>query len=393
MDGMPTRFSFSKNPISFCSLAFAALLLVGCGNANPLSSEKARAPTVQGPGNGGSSTPVSGGEVVDQAGFFLSVTNTNISYTLHQADDDYGEDIETGNFSTSCKIDNGQTDQDITCVLEIGELDLYFNDLNIQYHVPSSMCSYLKVEPYHFWAYEPGTGPSLVSYEVTAAGTVIDHANSVNGTPDCVYDYTDTSGPNCCVGTYAKVVIDSGAGTVTTTAEEWTGTTSSCLGGPAMSTQTIDQGTGFPLPSFYYIEGEGYNQTYTITAAKSVTEVPGISRTVESSIYAANFYKPSQHADGKPPGLRLPPAITVAAQEYEPHDTYEFQCLDRANDVTNRIRLFIREWDEVPIAQGGDPDTGWAASPPYPTEPVSGELINDNWDWRDFGELYPASSM
>jgi hypothetical protein len=71
-----------------------------------------------------------------------------------------------------------------------------------------------------------------------------------------------------------------------------------------------------------------------------------------------------------------------------PSDTYEFQCLDTAKEIKNRIRLMIREWNtDADFVEGGDPDAGGAEGS-FPAEPN-----NDYLDWNDFGDTYPASNL
>jgi hypothetical protein len=79
------------------------------------------------------------------------------------------------------------------------------------------------------------------------------------------------------------------------------------------------------------------------------------------------------------------PANVSGSNMIFPNDTYLLECLDQAEEIKARIRFMIREWNQDPITEGGDPDvTG--SDPNFPGNP-----INDRMDWLDFGLTYPAS--
>jgi hypothetical protein len=308
---------------------------------------------------------------------------------LHLADTTYGNDIGTNNFSAECRVGGSSTgsDRDITCVAEVEELDLYFSELRANLSVGSDMCSYLVQKPYFFYRDEPGKGASQLSVTYNTAGDIIQSSPGVNpesGLPQCQYDYSEQGGGNCCVGNYTLKTIRQqqfpGQELVTITNGQWGGSAANCLDGPAMSDGAYLNGEGFPLPRMQYVGGTSYNESYKIDAALNRRHG---SRSSLSNIYAGNFYKPSQHTGGKPKALQFP-ANLPQEKGVMPQDTYEWDCLDRSGQSQARIRLFIREWNYGPIAQGGNPDvTG--TSPDFPEKP-----INDRLDWLDFGDNYPG---
>ncbi|RZK97320.1 MAG: hypothetical protein EOO66_03370, partial [Methylobacterium sp.] len=126
----------------------------------------------------------------------------------------------------------------------------------------------LRHDPYVFWAMEPGTGVTTVSWDVTTTGSYINNVNAGGGAPTrCTYDYSNLGGPNCCVGNYTKTVgieRSSSPGTFdrTTTTESWGGNASKCLFGPGTKSQ-IANAAGFPKPDIFYVENVGLNKTYT----------------------------------------------------------------------------------------------------------------------------------
>ncbi|MGE3260514.1 MAG: hypothetical protein AB7K68_01935 [Bacteriovoracia bacterium] len=388
MDGMPLRFSLRA------ILPAVLVIFTACGQVN---SEKA---TVNGPstqagagGSGGSTVPVPAGPVVNAAGFFVALTgssNSAMAPYFHQADAAYGATIGTTNFSSECKIADGSADgNDVLCVAEVEELDLYFNKLKIQYHVPSDMCTYVRTMPYWFWAYGPGNGPTIVSHEILADKSIRDVTNTSNGTAQCSYDYSTAGGPNCCIGTYSHTVTtyaSDGTFTKQTDSKEWTGEASNCAAGPAMEIQQAKSADGLPLATIEWVQNTGLNRVVTYNGPIDATF--GASSRVFSNVWTGNFYNPLDHTGGKPIGLQVPSGLTSPNTLHLPQDTYDFQCLDGAYDIRQRIRLFIRDWNtHSAMGEGGDPDlTG--SEPSYPTFP-----LNDRSDWLDFGDLYPASNL
>jgi hypothetical protein len=385
MDGMPLRF-FTRS--IFLPVAFLAL--AACSQLN---SEKANVAGANPTGTSGSAIPPVG-TVVNSAGFFLSGTgssNPNMVQFMHVADAAYGADIGTLNFSSSCTIPSGSAvGTDMVCVAEVEELDLYFNTFNLQYQVPSNMCTYLSIRPYWFYDYQPGTGPTIASHEILANGTINDVINTVGGIPKCAFDHGLEGGGNCCTGTYSHVITtytSNSSSTVTQIGQGWGGKLGNCAAGPGtnLSGFTAQGVTNLPLPRIDYVAGTGVNASLAITGPNSLTRN---GHPVYSNVWTSNFYKPLQHAGGKPIGLQVQPAVPAGNPVATPSDTYDFVCLNGAQEVQQRIRLFIREWNEhSQLRQGGDPDTT-GTEPGFPTLP-----INDRSDWLDFGNNYPASNL
>lgn len=389
MDGSPIRNT------CIAALIVFSFLLSSCGQA--LNSTKQAAPSITEVVN---IPPASSGEVVDVLGFFVRMVapsdKPDLSVKLHKTARQYGAtltypvaDLAT-ELTSECKVPLGTTGAaaDITCILEIEELDLFFNELTMQVHIPSTACDYLGEVPYYFYAYEPGSGPTTTSHEVLADGTINDVLNTSNGIPQCRFDYTSIDGPDCCIGDYTKIVTtyeDNGSSDTSSTSASWTGKVSSCLTGPAMSTQP-KSGNGAPMRLLTYVRGTGVNKTYTVPAA--INQSIG-STAASSNFYAASFYEPGSHGGlvtSKPLAFdtqtNVPALLRISA-----HDHYEFQCLNRAEDLNARIRIHIREWNRDNIGSTTDPDeTG--AEPDFPDKPY-----NDRYDWLDLENLgfgYPS---
>lgn len=404
-------------------ISLIALLLalfgaqVGCGPGLTSAKEGYQAP--QAGTGGGTSTPpppASGGSgtVVDSAGFFLAIAGpeyvTSRAY-LHRAQnagaaldyDDWQAGImpDTTGLTEDCTIPLGTSaaSANYLCVLEIAELDLYFNALQIQIHIPSSSCEYYRLIPYTFWAWEPGQGPSTPSYEVWEDGSINNTVN-VDGTGaiQCSYDHGDLGGPNCCWGGYSLTVrtendnngtAGDGGFDLVTTAGTHAGSERNCIGGVGTNNTTgVTSGewggirNNYPVPRTGEISGTGVNTTVTLQSALSQTTFA-----VSSNLWAANFINPTA----------APQALTKSSDVvtyYAPNIAYRVECLDAAQDVQGRIGLLIRDWDEG-ISSGGNPDTGYGGL--YEPPPYNTDRINDRYDWNDvvnfWGKTYPETDL
>ena len=214
----------------------------------------------------------------------------------------------------------------------------------------------------------------------------------------------------------------------TITENEWGGAVGNCLAGPATVTQEKTVGN-LPRPSLYFVEGTGINRPYEIPALISQ---PFEERGLTGNAWSANFYQPSEHPTPAvpPPPPRIRPADVAANPPSEPYaidftnhgantfpivntndlgslpvlvpplptrptgmrrpagvpylpsDTYEFACLDAAEEINYRIRLMIREWNYETIVENcvagvNCPDeVGMEAGFPH-------DRVNDRGDWRD----------
>lgn len=321
--------------------------------------------------------------------FSLSLFSTTAASHLHMADARYGQDIGTTNFSSECRTSPSYigTDRDITCVAEIEELDLYFSEMRADLNVPGEMCTYLVHKPYFFYVNEPGKGPTQLSVTFNSSGEIVQSSPGVNpetGAPECQFDYSSQGGMNCCVGDYSLKTIRQNTApdpdTVTVVNGQWGGSAAFCLDGVATSQDNSRNAEGFPIAQVEYLGGASLSKSYDIGSA--IQSRHGLN-SHRSNVYAGNFYKPSQHTGGKPKAMQFPANLPLD-KGVMPQDTYEWLCMDRSQQLQARIRLFIREWNHGPIAQGGNPDvTG--SSPDFPDSP-----INNYQDWLDFGDSYPG---
>jgi hypothetical protein len=308
--------------------------------------------------------------VIDPAGFYVTArAKAGVTIDTHKDETGFGE---------ACLADRGEL---IDCIIDIREEDLWSLGLELQYNVPSKVCQFLVVSPYYFYRYEVGNGDSAVQVDTDSNGDVgVDTDN--DGTVDeavttCDYDYSSTGGPNCCLGEYTKTTRSWDAvGSVytvdsTQTEVKWGGKVSTCLGGPALDSQSLTE-DGIPIPTEYEVLDTGINSTYPITA-------PQEKGPLASNVHIANYFKASEHSGGIP------------APVVQPY--YSFTCYDESFEIISRIRVMIREWNRnidfanrttVPTAH----DTTGQEDPPF-----SSAGLNDRNDWKDFGNSYPGSGL
>lgn len=285
---------YLRTAISLCILSALSLLVWGCLNtAGPAPggsvsgiSNPIPAPSLQG----------SNGFTFLGTDFFVNVQNpAGTTMYLHQ----------DGNWSQPCKATIGEAPQDMSCILEAEELDLYTNGTNLIWQGPQEQCAYVTVNPYHFYRFAPGNGPAFVTANQTinngvtgpiildgyAGGTTQAYVNSQNSLT-CSSDYSGNpvvAGPNCCIGQYilamTTTTISNSGTTITTsvTQNTWGGKASACLEGPAMDSQPIDA-FGFPERTIDFLEGGTVNQNYTVKSP--------ISKPYVSNAYAANYFCP-----------------------------------------------------------------------------------------------------
>tara|TARA_B110001454_G_scaffold218991_1_gene249082 strand:+ start:128854 stop:130035 length:1182 start_codon:yes stop_codon:yes gene_type:complete len=317
-----------------------------------------------------------------------------------------------GDFNTKCAIASGSSAQNLDCVLDMNELDLYFHGVSFQYNVPSGMCSYFSRSTYWYYNYEVGYGPSTfvrnetkdASGNLVSSSCVIDgvtqagcsNSESSYGTdgPSCIYNYTASGGPNCCMGSYTKTVNTTTPSGTTSTSEVlgWGGNYAGCIGGAGKTNWTELDKVGKPVGVIEYTPSTGLNQKYDVTG-------PQFKSNTGLNIPIANFYTASKHTHGAYVGS------TTSSYPYivDPIDdrsgsplpsgnpAYTWTCYDRNLEIVNRIRVYIREWNTnkefvkygTTSGASGDPDiSGFEGTECDYTSSMGGRC-NDRTDLDD----------
>lgn len=361
--------------------------------------------------------------------------DTNFYVGIDTANEMIGHVHAATGFKTACGISKDSTaNEDVDCIFEIPEGDLYAKDLFLRVNVPKGgMCRYVTGIPFWFYNFETGTAPSKIEVAVTnsinASGDVTSSnyscifdgvaAATCNSNPEvtatlqpfsqsfaCVYDYTATGGPNCCLGSKKVITTTTNngvAGAPVTVTSTWGGNANDCIGGPGKKDWTVFDSKGFPVDIIIYSEN-GYKDKLKQTAP---INFPAPLAFKTASIAVANFY--GQAASHDHTGFVDTVTTSTAPYFMDPIDdrdgtamkkaqeTWELQCLDAAFEIKHRIRVKIREWDAYPdylafISSEGaivQPDRGSATEPAAncTSIPFAGYSCNDSHDMDDFLKL------
>ena len=289
--------------------------------------------------------------VVDPSFFYVGV-DSEVNDIAHVHQD--------GIFGKSCSIDPNSSLQDIICIVDAPEAEIYMHGLALKYNVPPGMCRYLGQKPYWFWNHEVGYGPSLIEINMTVTDGVVSAATcQFNGSGGfgikCIYDHTDIEGgQNGCLGSYTLVVnttnITSGMPPTTTTTNTstkvaWGGSVGPLIGGAARFGWEVGT-NGYPIKLFTQAHLGLPNQSYKV-------EAPIKTILADTTMEIANYSTASMNShDGYV-------SASVSAKPYaiEPiddfsgdgivngNDSYLFECVDQAHEILHRIRLYVREWD------------------------------------------------
>ncbi len=292
---------------------------------------------------------------------------------------------KNSSWSDLCEIPASETSwagRNISCTMEVSELDLWFGNFDLEFQSPNGMCSYVLVVPFWFWTDEWRSVSGAVSYTYdkrndrissfaytpgvgsTAGDVLVKADTSGKQFVGCKYDYTGqyTDAGNCCMGgVTATITMIETTGTTSPPVDaeiQFGGNAFNCAKGPALDVgKTLSGGPEYPL-----VSTEGGKKTYSYNV-KSMLE----SKKYSETRYVANYLRS---------GLTRPLAFST-----EPYAMgyYQWHCYDSAFEKLATIKLEVREWNlEAELAKGssGSPDTGG-------TEPNSGESINDFDDWED----------
>lgn len=334
-------------------------VLVNCGGEPPLTTSNS--PSVSNPTVG----------VTQEAAAYVRVYDTGtFPYYTHT----------TGSFSQACEIATTAASQNLDCIVDMNELDIYYHGVSLQANFPSSMCTYVVHNPYWHYNFETGYGPAAITVTkttlngtVTGTSCVIDGVATCDGLEasysasegvQCKYDHTKIGGPNCCLdfnGTskYVLTVTTNEVGTspsttTTSSQQSWGGNVKNCLGGQARTDWTLHSKQGYPLGEIIYSSGVGYNKAFKISP---VIKTSGTFFTLP----IANYYKP--YNASTPPnhrhlGYNTTPTRTsdipymidpIDDRNFSPmvdgNPSYQWLCLDRDYEVKHSINVYVRDWN------------------------------------------------
>lgn len=404
--------------VVLCFLYLASLS--GCGDQKALEEAPSIPDGGGGGGDGGGGDGGGGGTPlplppIDQNKFAITIQNENkYPYYLYKQ----------GAFATACEVANGLLSQDITCMMEMNEGDAYYYGVNFIINVPPQMCVYTMSLNYYYYNHELGYGPdSVYMYKkLNANGDVIQRICNIDGSvvncnssdnfeiffdlkadsPKCVYDLSSAQRPNCCLGDYGfttEVESDTGDVESSYSVLNWGGNVSECIGGAAAQSEWPKSINGFPRSVLYYTQLDGLKKSQ-VTLAPITVFSNGLNFNV------ANYYSttgsPHSHTgysiattSNKP--FPMDPVDDRSGTEIRPtQDSYEFQCLDEAFEIRNRIRIYLREWNtyaeflKFGTTLGVTGNSDLEGNEGVDCNYVTGEC-NDVFDWDDFVTRKPFS--
>ena len=334
------------------------------------------------------------GTIPNDKFFYIRLAKEN--YTGHNFLQHAMYEIDGGP-GTDCKIPvDKESTEDIFCMLEKLEGDLWAHETPIEYNVPPSMCKYLSVQvPWHF-NQNAGKGPKIISQceEPQAATTAdedpeIEEKYCIGGTCPtscatgscpavgankcasevedlCSYDLSHQEGlANCCYGTYEVRGDDSSDG-------EWGDNIANCLGGLGRVNWDTKTKLGIPATRVISAEKDGYIGVYRVPSIDSFYDGGSpYTRISGPSFAVANYYEDIENFDlSKLPKLytteKLHNQGDTTEQAIKGYPYFTISCLDSGHESLHRIHLIIREWNteeefnKFVESEGsrGDPDEG-----------------------------------
>jgi hypothetical protein len=306
------------------------------------------------------------------------------------------------NWSTPCRIPTTSAlGTSINCLLEINELDLWFQSFDFKVEVPPNMCEYVVAEGFWFFQYEPGIIPSNSTVTITFEDdeepvvafdpptTDITVTFDAEGDPqvNCRFDYSNSGGPNCCSGktVVTEITITTPEGgcdpeeTRLATPIDWGGKIGNCAAGPGAHADNIfgrSKDQNIPISQIFDTKrGRTLSMTIASSASGADSGLPFFTNR-----YSANWLK-NRAADGLP----APMSMTFGGVTLGEPDYY-WSCVDGAFEEKARISLQIREWNT--FAEFDRASRRLTSPPPNPDvdERAPGGSAADNafWDWDDF---------
>ena len=293
---------------------------------------------------------------------------------------------------TDCKIsvNNESATEDLFCILDIMEGDLWLHKINLKYNVPPGMCSYLTFLPHWHYNKQAGPGPTTIwacEIETNRRYTVNEETNRetilsityekkfnlsdpTNRKPADDPDYkgpglcddkfqkeeTDLCPYECCYGKYRVIGSESDNEDKD---KDWDGV-QDCIGGLAkLSKPTGFDGDlfskdGFPVTVIAESGSKRVDGSYTLPPLfKSIDQNDRVS------FPTANFFKAIED-DKETTNI---PAFYRSPNSPTGHPFITWGCLDNAKETKHRIHLLIREWNtqeefmDFKEKGRGDPDT------------------------------------
>ena len=303
---------------------------------------------------------------------------------------------------TDCKIPVDQeSTEDLYCMMDVMEGDLWFHEIVLKYNVPTGMCDYLDFYvPWHFnqkTGYGPspvyqcntpsckgaGENSSLETETIYCLERCTEYGTGDGKTPwpwsregcemqeetkysHCAggashredpqrfcedLDKSESELANCCLGNYTLFDPDEESSEA-----RWGGNLRDCIGGLGRTSWENFNHDGFPIILTTSTFKNGHSDTYNIPAL--INEYDGMRTTVglETSgptFITANYWTGVEDKDftsNSPKFYRAPRKGTQMESHLETFTTSGYPyltwtCMDKAREIKHRIHLVIREWN------------------------------------------------
>ena len=306
---------------------------------------------------------------------------------------------------TNCKIPvEEESTEDLYCIMDIMEGDLWYHSLVLEYNVPEGMCDFLDFQvPWHF-NQKVGNGPPIVEQcdDYFTGCSDGDSSTAETETRYCLRSSLNTSGcnrvaagtgtgqrrpcseddteevtigcigdggsreevqdfcssldlsevdlSNCCFGEYALVSGDS------TTYSNWGGDLRECIGGLGRISWSHYNQEGRPIILTENAERDGLIREYEIPSLISVYDGHRNTRVAsekDPSFITANYWtdvEDKNFSENMPRFYRTPTSAQLPNAHLRPYDVTGYpyltwSCLNKAREIKHRIHLVIREWN------------------------------------------------
>lgn len=293
---------------------------------------------------------------------------------------------------TNCKIPvERDSTEDLYCIMDVMEGDLWLHKIVLEYNVPEGMCDYLKFDvPWHF-NQRVGEGPEdvyvcndyftgcsdgeepipEVETRYCLGGCSKENQPSCRGenlvTMSCdgiegsatteketaqdfcsELDQSQNKLSNCCMGEYTLHSKDN------ETEVEWGGDYKGCIGGLGRLSWSEYNHEGLPKSVITPTLKNGYKNTYEIPALIEVfdgTKQPSLNR---PSFISANYWTDVEKKDFSSTGpkfyraptpAQLPQPSYMRSVNISGYPYLSWACMDKAEDVKHRIRVIFKEWN------------------------------------------------
>ncbi len=320
---------------------------------------------------------------------------------------------------TDCKIPVDQeSTEDLYCLMDVMEGDLWFHNIVLNYNVPAGMCDYLDFDISWHFNQRVGYGPPQV-YQCSR-GTCVGTGDNANLERETVYctnpcelqdsnylascggtanDLTDeqsymvceTGGStredpqkfcgtldksendlaNCCLGSYDLYDVND---QLNHTEVKWGGNVTNCLGGLGRTNWNYFNHDGYPIGVTNATLKDGYSSTYEMPAL--IEKYDGHKNAAlaqEPTFINANYWTDVENKDftSSSPKFYRAPTTSQLQTQYEQraiiatgYPYLSWTCLDKAREIRHRIHLVVREWNtqeeynsyKETAGSRGDPD-------------------------------------